>query len=222
MEEYEKFIESVKSGDHQLVGRMLDRNPALVNLVDKNGTSAVLLAMYYGHPQLAEVLVGRGANLDIFEAAAVGKTARVADQLKEQPELANAYSADGYQPLGLACFFGHLETARLLLDRGSEVNSASTNPMRVMPLHSAAASRQLEIARMLMEHGAEVNARQADEFTPLHAAAQNGQLEMAEQFLTYGAEVNARNAAGQTALSIAIQNGQEEIADFLRRRGATE
>jgi ankyrin repeat protein len=99
------------------------------------------------------------------------------DLLDKDPSLANAWAEDGFQPLGLASFFGHVDAARLLVERGAEVNSASRNDFKVMPLHSAAATGdpdvRYELAELLLEHGADPNARQQDDFTPLMAADQH-------------------------------------------------
>src|SRR5215218_1568853 len=140
--------------------------------------SELLQAIYQGDQARADELLAADPELDVFEAAAVGRSERLRELLDEDPELANAWADDGFQPLGLASFFGHVEAARLLLERGAEVNSASRNEMKVMPLHSAAATsdprKRYELARLLLEHGADPNARQQDEYTPLMEADQNG------------------------------------------------
>jgi ankyrin repeat protein len=153
--------------------------------------SELLQAVYEGNQARADELLAAEPELDVFEAAAVGKTERLRELLDEDPALANAWATDGFQPLGLACFFGHVEVARLLVERGAEVNSASRNEMRVMPLHSAAATRdaetRYELAKLLLEHGADPNARQQDEFTPLMAADQHADERLEELLLEHGA-----------------------------------
>lgn len=140
--------------------------------------SELLQAIYQGDQARAEELLAADPELDVFEAAAVGRAGRVRELLDQDPSLANAWAEDGFQPLGLASFFGQVEAARLLVERGAEVNSASRNEMKVMPLHSAAATddpeARYELARLLLEAGAEPNARQQDDFTPLMAAEQSG------------------------------------------------
>jgi uncharacterized protein len=140
--------------------------------------SELLQAIYQGDQARADELLAADPELDVFEAAALGRTDRVRELLGEDPSLANAWAEDGFQPLGLASFFGHTETARILLEQGAEVNSASRNEMNVMPLHSAAATAdpetRYELAKLLLEHGADPNARQQDDFTPLMAADQSG------------------------------------------------
>jgi uncharacterized protein len=152
--------------------------------------SDVLVAIYRGDREEAERLA-TGRQLDVFEAAALGKVDRLREVLDEDPTLANAWAEDGFQPLGLASFFGHVDAARLLVERGAEVNSPSRNAMKVMPLHSAAAAQdpavRYEIALLLVEAGADVNARQQDEYTPLMAADQHGDTRLRKLLVEYGA-----------------------------------
>jgi ankyrin repeat protein len=152
--------------------------------------SDVLKAIYRGDREEAERLAA-GRDLDVFEATALGRTDRLRELLAEDPSLANAWAEDGFQPLGLASFFGHAEAARLLVERGAEVNSASRNAMKVMPLHSAVAARdpqvRYEIAQLLLEAGADPNARQQDDYTPLMAADQHGDERLRELLVAHGA-----------------------------------
>src|SRR5262249_17317380 len=155
------------------------------------------------------------------EAAATGQTERVRMLIKRDASLANSFSPDGFMPLGLAVFFGHLETVEALLAAGAEVNTASRESMKVTPLHSPAAARQVAIARVLIKHGAKVNVAQVDSgFTPLHEAALNGDLEFAKLLLEHGADVNAKMTDGKTPLSFAVEGRKTEMAAFLRERGA--
>jgi ankyrin repeat protein len=152
--------------------------------------SGVLQAVYRGDRDEAERLA-TGKELDIFEASALGRTERVRDLVESEPSLANAWAEDGFQPLGLASFFGHEDAARVLVEHGAEINSASRNPMKVMPLHSAAAAQDPDvryaIAQLLLEAGADPNARQQDEYTPLMAADQHGDTRLRELLVAHGA-----------------------------------
>jgi ankyrin repeat protein len=202
------------------VSSLLESEPELANACTPEGLSALLLAAYYGQPGIASLLAGRRTNLDIFEASAAGAVERLHDLLHTQPGLSNATAPDGFQPLGLACFFGHYEAARLLVEVGAGINSPSHNSQKVMPLHSAAASRSLEIARLLLEVGADPNARQNNDVTPLQEAAANGQIEMAQLLLENGAIIDTPQAQGETPLSLARNAGHADMVDFLLKHGA--
>src|SRR5512133_4298379 len=152
--------------------------------------SDVLQAIYRGDTGEAERLAA-GRELDVFEASALGRMERLRELLDEDPSLANAWAGDGFQPLGLASFFGHVDAAQLLVERGAEVNSASRNDFKVMPLHSAAATGdpevRYELAKLLLEHGADPNARQQDDFTALMAADQHGDDRLRTLLVEHGA-----------------------------------
>jgi uncharacterized protein len=155
--------------------------------------SELLLAIYRGDEAAADEILAGDPELDVFEAAATGRTERLRELLDDDPTLANAWAADGFQPLGLASFFGHPEAVALLLERGAEVNSPSRNNMKVMPLHSACAARDADvryaIAKLLLEHGADPNTRQGQdgEFTPLMEADQNKDERLRELLVQHGA-----------------------------------
>lgn len=214
------FFKKIKSGQIEEVKAALDDDSTLANVREPDGHSAVLIAMYYQQPVIARLLVKYGAKLDLFEAVAVGEIETVQRLILEQPDQVNAVASDGFQPLGLAAFFGHLEIARLLIEAGAEVDSASHNPLKVMPLHSAAAGDWAEIVQLLIAHGAPVNARQAEGFAPLHSAAQNGSIDIIQALLAAGAEVNAREVEGKTPLTYAVNENHQEAVDLLLKYGA--
>jgi len=216
------FLEAVQQGNMQLVSQMLQQEPALAQAQTENGLSALLLAAYYGHPQIASLLAGRRSDLTLFEACVVGDVDRIRTLLAADPGQVNAFSADGFQPIGLAAFFKQPQAAQILLENNADVNSPSHNAQKVPPLNSACASGSLEIAGMLLEHGADPNLRQEGGFVPLHNAAQNGLAELIELLLDHGAEINLRAASGQTPLGFALEANQAPATDLLRRRGGVE
>jgi ankyrin repeat protein len=113
--------------------------------------------------------------------------------LDEDPSRANAFGGDGFHPLGLACFFGHLDAARLLLDRGADVNALSTNEhVQTAAIHAAAAAAgdeamRYELVKLALEHGADPNLRQGGGFRAIDAARQNGDSRVEQLLLEHGA-----------------------------------
>ena len=119
------IFEIVRAGDTQRLQALLRENPALVNARDERGNSPVLIAQYRDKSEALALLLAAEPDLDIFDAAAVGRTRRVAEWLDQDPALRDARSSMGFGPLALAAFFGHAETVKLLLDRGADPKPAA-------------------------------------------------------------------------------------------------
>jgi ankyrin repeat protein len=142
----------------------------------------------------------------------------VRDLIDHDPALLNTHSPDGFAPLSLAVFFGHLETVNALLAAGANVNNTSQESMKVTPLASAGAANRNDIARILIKHGADVNAKAANDFSPLHEAAATGNLELAALLLENGADVNTKSTEGKTPLDYAQEHNRAEMVEWLQAK----
>jgi ankyrin repeat protein len=217
----EEFLQAVKAGNLRAVKALVAGEPGLLRARDPAGVSAVLLALYHGRGEVAAELLAHHPGLDIFEAAAAGRTERVAALLGADPKLKDRHSPDGFSPLGLAAFFGRREVLQLLLERGAAADVPSKNGMQVRPLHSAAANRDgaaaLATAKLLLEHGAQPNVRQEGGWTPLHQAAASGNLELMKLLLEHGADPRAVSDDQKSPRALALERGQPEAARLLER-----
>jgi len=222
----DKMLDAVKAGKAVQVKTLLDADASLVNARTESGESAILLSIYYGHAEIRELLLARGAKLNIFEAAAAGNLSRLEALENSAPGTIQTFSHDGFTPLHLAAFFGQKSTVDALLTKGADVNAASKNASALRPIHSAVAHRgdpqvALAIARALVAAGAEINVAQHGGWTPLHAAAFHGHAAMVDFLLTHGADVRLKADNGQTALAMAVGKKHAEAAALLRKHGAT-
>jgi ankyrin repeat protein len=205
------IFDAIRQGDAAQVRALIAADPTLAASHTPDGASPVLWAVYTRHPELAPLLLGSRPP-DVFEACALGDTARVAGLLAADRQLADQYSADGFTPLGLACYFGHRDVALLLLDAGADPKRASRNTLRVSPLHSAVSAGHAALAALLLERGAEPNLEEANGMTPLHTAAATGNREIVALLLQAGARPLHPSHDGRTPAAIARQYGHPEIA----------
>jgi ankyrin repeat protein len=214
-----EFFDAIKQGNLDEVQRLLSLNSGLIYEKD-NGLSPIIVAIYSQKPEIVDFLCDKTGALNIFEAAATGKTNQLARHLARDPMLVNAYSCDGYQPLGLACYFGHYETAEYLIKAGAVVNSPSQNSLGAPPLLSAAAAGHTKIIVLLLKHNANPNARENNGYTPLHAAAQNGDTEIIRTLLFNGADMSICSNQGELPIDLAVEAGHTQ-ATALFREGIT-
>lgn len=211
----EDFFNAIKQGNLKEVKRILSSNPGLIQ-EKENHLSPVMIAVYNHEQEIVEYLVEQAVNLTIFEAAATGKANQIARHLARDPMLINTYSEDGFQPLGLACFFGHYETAEYLIKAGAAINSPSSNYLKAAPIQSAAAAGHTKIVMLLLDHKANPNVREQGGYTPLHAAAQNGDTQMIRVLLFNGADLNLASDDGKLAVDMAVSAGKKEAAALLK------
>jgi uncharacterized protein len=216
MADVEELAEAVRVGDVGGVDRLLAADPELARGRDRDGLTPVILARYWSQQDAFSRLVAvRGDDLDVFEATLAGRDDLVRAHLAREPELATAWTQDGYTALHYAAFFGGADVAEALIDAGSDLEAVSRNVMGVRPLNSAAAGGHGDVSRLLVERGADVNAKQAQGFTPLHAVAQNGDADLVEVLLAAGADKDARAEDGRTAADVALEAGHETLAERL-------
>ena len=217
VEETEAIFRAVEDGDGDEVRRLVRHRADIVDAQRAtDGLSLVLYAMYLGKWEMVDLIAPIHPGLDVFESAALGRDRRVRHLTTTNPKLLAKRSADGWTALHLAAFFGQIDTARVLIDQGADVNAASENDLSNRPLHSAAAGRHYAVCEVLIAGGADLDAQDAHGNTALMAAAMHGDRGLAELLIKRSASRAVRNEAGQTANQFAEENGHDELAAFLR------
>jgi ankyrin repeat protein len=211
-----KLFKAIQEGKRDKVERMLRKNPDLILVKDEKNLSPLMVAMYFHEFEIARLLLDRMVALNVFEAAATGRLVHLISNLARKPELVNAYSEDGFQPLGLAAYFGQQEAVRYLIKAGAQVNAPSKNSLGVTPLQSAVAGEHIEITRLLLEAGASPNVRERGGYTPLHTAVFNGDVEIVRDLIFGGADVEAISEKNEKPLDIALKSGHDEIVNLLK------
>ena len=215
-----EMMAAVATGDADRVAALLAEDPALAMARGADGVSALLLARYRFDRPTMDVLLAADPDLEVVEAAALGRIARLRECLADDAGSVTAMSPDGFTALHLAAFFGKTEVTRILLAAGARVDTYTTNDFANQPLHAAAAGRHIEVCRLLLAAGADVDATQHGVFTPLHEAAQHGDAEMVELFLSAGADPTAAVEDGVTPADLAEKAGHHDVATRLREVAA--
>jgi hypothetical protein len=197
------LLTAIDIGDEIVARETLAQHPEVAG-ARARGASVLRLAAYAHMADLCADLLAGGVAVDVFDAAALGRTDDLVARLDEDPARRDAVSEDGFTPLHLAAFFGHVRATELLLNRGADCDPVSANPLAVHPINSAAAGSHVVVVHLLLDHGADADACMSDGYRPLHAASHNDRPDMVRLLLDRGADPNARNDLGETPADVAV------------------
>ena len=219
MENINQIVEFIQKGNIEDLKKVLNSNPDLANGKTAQGISFLTFAAYCRNNEIIELIKQKKSSFDIYEIIIIGDLQQTKEYYEKNKNSVNQYSIDGFTALGLACFFGHFDIIKFLIELGADLNIPSNNDFNVTPLHSACATSNFKIAELLMKNGANVNAEQQGNVTPLHSASHNGQIKLVRLLIEYGADVNAKMKDGQTPLFMAEDKSFDEVSEYLKSKG---
>jgi len=209
------IFDAIHASDKEAVATLLAGDPQLAHARNGAGVSALMQARYELKLEIVDIIRQAAGELDVFEAAALGDIPRLRELLTQDPELATAYSTDGFTALQFACFFGQSGAVKELASRGSDLNAVSRNTMKVGVINTAAASQNAEIVKAVLHAGADPNHQQQAGYTALHEAATHNNVAMAQALLDAGADPSIRSDDGKSAVEMAFTKGHAEVAAVL-------
>ncbi|MFZ0915507.1 MAG: ankyrin repeat domain-containing protein [Candidatus Udaeobacter sp.] len=206
--------EAAELGDLEKVRAYLEKDPKQINAADSKGRTVLARAERSGKKELVEFLLEKGATEDIFAAAIVGHTDKVAALLKQDPKLINARDGDGKTALHWAALYGQTKVMELLLANKADVNSLDEDGFT--PLHWAATFNQSDAVKLLLANKANMNLKvQKYGWTPLRLAVIHGHMAAAEALLNGGADPNVKDEENIPLLHQAVIRGKKEMVGLL-------
>jgi RNA polymerase sigma factor (sigma-70 family) len=162
--------EAAAIGLTERVAELLREDASRLDSFSAEGFTPLGLAAHFGHRETTEYLLSQNANASIVSLHPLQVT-----------------------PLHAALFGRRVETARLLIEGGADVN---------------------------IQRGGKGWPRAG--WTALHYAAGYGLIELIEPLLARGAGLNTLDDEGRTPLGVAIEEKQDQAAESLRQKGAKE
>jgi ankyrin repeat protein len=169
---------------------------------------------------LGTVVHSQSATDDLFAAVEKNDIQKVRFLL---PLGADVNARDPYasmSPLMMAAYDGYTEIAKLLIEKGAEINAKGGVDMDMTPLVYAASQDRFDMVKLLIENGANVNIKTKYGWTPLFFAASRGAVDIAKLLIDKKADVNVTLPTGETVLSEAEKAGKTDLVKMLRQGGA--
>ncbi|XP_031786075.1 ankyrin repeat and KH domain-containing protein mask isoform X6 [Nasonia vitripennis] len=220
------LMEAASAGHVDIVS-LLIAHGADVNAQSTSGNTPLMYGCAGGHEEVVKVLLEAGANVEdhnenghtpLMEAASAGHVS-VAKILLEHGAGINTHSNEFKESaLTLACYKGHLDMVRFLLEAGAD-QEHKTDEMHTA-LMEASMDGHVEVARLLLDSGAQVNMPTDSFESPLTLAACGGHVDLAMLLIERGANIEEVNDEGYTPLMEAAREGHEEMVALLLSQGA--
>ncbi len=146
---------------------------------------------------------------------------KVADLLKAgvNPNTTILYKEERKMyPILYAATFGYLQILKILLWKGVNINTTSSDGDTALML--AAYNNQVEVVDFLIKQKADLNLQDVEEKTALINAVEDENIECVKLLVEAGANLDLTDSEEKTALHYAIQNKDMESFKILLKAGA--
>ncbi|MAE68068.1 MAG: hypothetical protein CMJ18_27780 [Phycisphaeraceae bacterium] len=228
-------------GDAARVIELLDRDPASIDDRDREGDTALHIAVRRGDIGLVVQLLERRAPVDVANGAGI-RPLQIAlrDRGRRGSDPADTYfplvvagmllAAGAEYDLWAASAIGDLDRMELLIKADPQCVNRLHLPLRGAgwPLVIAANHGQMQAVRLLLDRGADPDTPSesdngyyvAERGHALYSACSNNDLAMAELLLERGTNPDTVIDASGCAMHLAVNHGNQAMIALLLRHGA--
>jgi ankyrin repeat protein len=173
-----------RTGKAEAVKVLLDRGAQIDAKETWGDTTALMWAVAEGNHDVVKLLIERGANVNVrskFVPSATGRGFEGATPVAAKPnQPPEEHSSGLLTPLMFAAREGDLESSRMLVTAGADVNAVDGDGKDAMGL--AIFNGSYAVADFLIDQHANVNQADAQRFTPLFWAVDRRNMETAPNF----------------------------------------
>jgi len=218
----ENIFAAAEVGDLEAIKKHLEGG-ADVNAANKQGYTALHMAVRRGQKDAAALLLEKGANVNAERKGKTtldfaGKNEEIATLLREKGgKTGKEIKAAG--SIFSAAQSGLVDAVKTHLAAGVDVNAK--NKGGYTALHLAAKKGHVEVAKVLLEAKADIGLVSKSGKTALHYVAYyNGNLDLAKLLLDAGADPNVLDKRKKTPLDYAVSRKNDVLVELLLAKGA--
>ncbi len=175
---------AARTGKADAVRVLLDRGAKVNTQETWGGTTALMWAVSEKHSDVAKLLLDRGADVkarSYYVPSASGRGFEGTTPVAQKPDGNFEEFASGWlTPLMFAARENDLESAKLLVKAGADINAQSADGKDALSL--AFFDGSYDVAELLLDSHANVNQADAQHFTPLFWAVDRRNMETAPNF----------------------------------------
>src|SRR5919198_476779 len=175
---------AARTGKVDAIEVLLGRGARVDAVESWGGTTALMWAVSEHHPTAVKLLIERGADVDArsnFVPAINGRGFEGRTPVAAHPsQQAEEFASGWMTPLLFAAREGELESAKLLIDGGADVNAVAGDGKNALGL--AIFNGNYELASYLIDKQCDVNHAVTQRFTPLFWAVDRRNMETAPSF----------------------------------------
>lgn len=117
-----------------------------------------------------------------------------------------------HNPLHIACDYGSIDCASLLISRGADVNRKNSKGW--FPLNYAITSLNFDLFQLLIENGANIRSKNSEELNAIQCSVKYSSLPCLE-FLAKKMDINVKTFNGYTLLHLAAAYSDINVIQFL-------
>ena len=226
----ETFLDAADTGDICTISDYIAAGIDINTRCARDGAmmNALHCAVYSNHLNIVKIILDNGGDIahvstfangtkeaPLVTAAKLNHIEILAAILKKAGK--NKCGPDGVKALIASSEEGHLDTIKLLLHYGVDVNCSA--PYGSSPLMLAARYDHMDVVVYLLQNTADINATNKKGSTALMIAANAGYSEIVEILLDHNAKKDLKNNEDYTAKQLAQRGEFNDIVSILETLG---
>jgi len=166
------FMTCARTGNVEALKSLVSAGADVDARETKQEQTALMWAVAQGHPAVVKLLIDSGADIHARTKTSGPVVLGTGYATKSNSRFDIPLSLGGFTPLLFAAQQGDVDSARILLDAGADVNQTTADGLSVLLI--AADSGHEDLSLYLLERGADPNAKDRNGMTPLHFALVRG------------------------------------------------